>query len=271
MKRHKNISNNKYIKLIVLAVLIIATLLSVYVLRNTNNKAYNASSINQKSNYYGYGYNYGREVVNIPDEKLKNLLLDGLKKKRGWIITLYDSTYIKSEYETDIYKDEMEKIKFINLGNTEISDLTGLETAKRITSLNLSNNRIVNIEPLRELTSLTDLNLSNNKIVNIEGLRGLTNLRNLNLGGSISNVYGTIGTSNQISNIEPLSGLINLRNLDLTNNKVVNIEALRGLTNLTSLNLTSNKVVNIEPLSGLTNLTDLNLSINQIENISSLS
>ena len=225
MKRHKNIINNKYINLIVLAVVIIAALLSVYVLRNTNNKAYNASSINQKSNYYGYGYgyNYVREVVNIPDEKLKNLLLDGLKKKRGWIITLYDSTYIKSEYETDIYKDEMEKINFIILGNTEISDFTGLETAKRITSLNLSNNRIVNIEPLRELTSLTDLNLSNNKIVNIEGLRGLTNLRNLNLGGSISNVYGTIGTSNQISNIEPLSGLINLRNLDLTNNKVVNI------------------------------------------------
>ena len=244
--------NNKYIKLIVLTVAIIVTLLSMYILNNTNNKAYHVNTINQKSNYYGYGYgyNYGREVVNIPDEKLKNLLIKELRgKNTEGRIKLYDSTYEKPDYETVIYKDEMEKIQSLRLDNTGISDFTGLETAKRMTSLNLSNNKIVNIDSLRRLTNLTDLNL----------------------GGSILNNYGAAVTSNQITNIEPLSGLINLRNLDLTNNKVANIEPLRGLTNLTNLNLTSNKVVNIEPLSGLTNLTDLNLSINQIENISSLS
>ena len=56
MKNGKN--NNKNI--ILLAVLIIASIVGMYLLTNLNNKVYNAKIINQKADT--------REVVNIPDQ-----------------------------------------------------------------------------------------------------------------------------------------------------------------------------------------------------------
>ena len=70
MKNGKN--NNKNI--ILLAVLIIASIVGMYLLTNLNNKVYTAKIINQKADT--------REVVNIPDQNLKNFLLTYFKKNK---------------------------------------------------------------------------------------------------------------------------------------------------------------------------------------------
>ena len=290
MKRHKNISNNKYTKLIMLAVLIITALLSVYVLRNTNNKAYNASSINQKSNYYGY--NSVREVVNIPDQDLKNFLLKYLKKPyyerrdayNYYYLQTSNISYIKPSNETEIYKDEMEKITLIKADriNNKLTamDLTGLETAINLTNLTLYENQIENVEPLKGLTRLVFLNIHSNQIENVEPLKGLISLKELYLSrNKIKNVEPLKGLAslidlglhtNEIENIEPLKGLTNLKELSLSTNEIENIEPLRGLTRLTKLQLYNNKIENVEPLKGLTRLTELWLYDNKIENIEPL-
>ena len=72
MKGNKNTFNNKYTKIMLLALLIIASILSMYLVTNTNNKVFNAKIINQKADT--------REVVNIPDQDLKNYILKYLKK-----------------------------------------------------------------------------------------------------------------------------------------------------------------------------------------------
>ena len=264
MKGNKNIISNKYIKIMLLTLLIIASILSMYLVTNTNDKVFNAKVINQKAPILDEGTD--REVVNIPDQDLKNFLLTNLKKNKNqrglYKFELNDSNYIKPSDENEIYKDEMEKIIKLDASNVNTKetdmDLTGLEKSINLTKLNLRENKIENIEPLKGLTNLTDLDLDSNKIDNIEPLKGLTNLTDLDL------------DSNKIENIEPLKGLIRLTSLSLYNNKIENIELLRGLTSLISLGLDRNKIENIEPLKGLIRLTSLSLYNNKIENIEPL-
>ena len=242
MKGNKNKTSNKYTKIVLLALLVIASILSMYLVTNTSNKVFNAKIINQKADT--------REVVNIPNKDLKNFLLTYFKKPDNerknqydnYYLKLSNTSYIKPSTENEIYKDEMEKIlrliaNNINTKETPL-DIIGLETATNLTTLYLSNNKIENIEPLKGLTNLRDLYLGTNKIENIEPLRGLINLTSLNLG------------TNKIENIEPLRGLINLINLYLGTNKIENIEPLSRLTNLTDLFLFTNKIENMEPLRG---------------------
>ena len=262
MKGNKNRLSNKYIKIVSLALLIIVSILSMYLVTNTNNKVVNAKIINQKADK--------REVVNIPDQDLKNFLLTYFKKPDNerknqydnYYLKLSNTSYIKPSDETEIYKDEMEKIlelRVVKINTKETAMyLTGLEKATNLTSLDLNNNKIENIEPIRGLTNLTDLYLDNNKIENIEPIKGLTHLTNLGL------------NTNKIDNIEILRGLTNLTNLGLDSNKIDNIEILKGLTYLTNLRLNSNRIENIEPLRELINLTYLGLDSNKIDNIESL-
>ena len=262
MKGNKNRLSNKYIKIVSLALLIIVSILSMYLVTNTNNKVVNAKIINQKSDT--------REVVNIPDQDLKNFLLTYFKKPDNerknqydnYYLKLSNTSYIKPSDETEIYKDEMEKIlelRVVKINTKETAMyLTGLEKATNLTSLDLNNNKIENIEPIRGLTNLTDLYLDNNKIENIEPIKGLTHLTNLGL------------NTNKIDNIEILRGLTNLTYLGLDSNKIDNIEILKGLTYLTNLRLNSNRIENIEPLRELINLTYLGLDSNKIDNIESL-
>ena len=222
MKNRKN--NNKNI--ILLAVLIIASILSAYLITNTNNKVFTAKIINQKADT--------REVVNIPDKNLKNFLLTYFKKNKQermlknpsenendskTTLKLTDDDYIKPESETEIYKDEIEKIVDINIKEDidfGIKDLTGLEHAINMIRIMVNTNKreeykIESIEPLRNLPKLNVIHLNNNKISNLEPLSGMNQLYNLSF------------MNNKIENIEPLRGLINLEILNLYNNKIENI------------------------------------------------
>ena len=268
MKGNKNIISNKYTKIMLLTLLIIASILSMYLVTNTYNKVFNAKIINQKVPILDERTD--REVVNIPDQDLKNFLLTNFKKPQNErkdkynnvSLTLSDSNYIKPSYENEIYKDEMEQIVSMSPNTINIKeiamDLTGVENAVNLTELDLGNNKIENVEPLRGLTNLRSLYLSGNKIENVEPLRRLINLTSLFL------------DSNKIENVEPLNGLTNLRSLYLSSNKIENVEPLKELISLSGLRLDSNKIENIEALKELTNLTYLELDNNKIENIEAL-
>lgn len=63
-----------------------------------------------------------------------------------------------------IKKDEINEL---DLSNSNINDLTGIENFTELESLNISNNNIKNISSLEGLASLKSLNLDNNKIDDI--------------------------------------------------------------------------------------------------------
>ncbi len=134
------------------------------------------------------------------------------------------------------------------LSDNAITDITLLQNLTELTTLNLNGNTIINITVLRELTQLTTLDLSNNNITDVTPLQALTQLRVLRLGG------------NNIADITPLQGLTQLTTLDISDNTVTDITLLPTFSQLTTLHLSNNPVGDLGPLASLTRLTTLSLS-----------
>ena len=161
---------------------------------------------------------------------------------------------------TPIVSSEMETLPHLELEaiNRNISDLTGLEHAPRLTRILLNDSKISDLSPLAGLIKLTALWLEHNAITDISALAGLTNLTRLELAG------------NNISDISAVAGLANLTRLGLWGNSISDISVVAGLTELIGLWLWDNNISDISPVASLTNLTWLNLNNNLISDLSSL-
>ena len=226
----------------------------------------------------------------MPDANLRTAVLSDLKA--SGILGQAATTFTKANIANPGYTE-------VDLGEQNITDLTGLEYATSATLLSLYRNKISNISALSGLTSLTKLTLYENKISNISALSGLINLTRVELEhnniskipdlskltkltrlqlheNKISDISGVSGLTslttlflrdNQISDISALSGLTSLIWVTLSNNKISNISALSGLTSLTRLYLADNKISNLDALVKLTDLTDLWLQRNRITDI----
>ena len=109
--------------------------------------------------------------VEVKDAQLRKLLNEKLGEKLG-------TTRAANQKITDV---ELEKLTDLNLDNSNITDLTGIEAAKNLKNLSLNHNSISNLSPLSGLTSLKTLSLKENKITDISPLAGLTSLTLLNL------------------------------------------------------------------------------------------
>ena len=98
--------------------------------------------------------------VNMPDNNLRKLLNEKLS------IAL--STNRKDDQKiTDM---ELEKLTDLNLDNSNITNLTGIEAAKNLKNLSLNHNSISNLSPLARLTSLKTLSLKENAIADVSPL-----------------------------------------------------------------------------------------------------
>ena len=109
--------------------------------------------------------------VELKDTELRKLLNEKLGEKLG-------TTRATDQKITDV---ELEKLTDLNLDNSNITNLTGIEAAKNLKNLSLNRNSISNLSPLAGLTSLKNLSLKENKITDISPLTGLTSLTSLNL------------------------------------------------------------------------------------------
>ena len=87
--------------------------------------------------------------IEVKDTELRKLLNEKLGEKLG-------TTRAANQKITDV---ELEKLTDLNLDNSNITNLTGIEAAKNLKNLSLNHNSISNLNPLTGLTSLTSLNL----------------------------------------------------------------------------------------------------------------
>ncbi len=92
--------------------------------------------------------------VEVKDTELRKLLNEKLGEKLG-------TTRAADQKITDV---ELEKLTDLNLDNSNITDLTGIEAAKNLKNLSLKHNSISNLSPLAGLTSLVSLNLEDQKV-----------------------------------------------------------------------------------------------------------
>ena len=200
--------------------------------------------------------------VDIPDPKLRAAVAEAIGVSPS----------------TSIIRGWMAQLTNLLVNEANISDLTGIEFATRLTVLEAWGNRISDISPVARLTKLRQLYLRKNRISDIAPLAGLTNLEALNLwDNNVSNLSAVAGltnlevlnlNSNSISDLSPVAGLTKLSVLTLSDNNISDISVLAGLTRLSSLSLNTNSISDISPLAGLTKLKQLQLGENRISDIS---
>ena len=154
---------------------------------------------------------------------------------------------------------------FLNLSDSNISDLTGLQEIpgiQTVKDLVINDNQLTTLPTgiFNGLTDLESLTLENNLLTTLPAdiFSGLTKLEFLNLSG------------NKLETLPAgiFNGLINLGRLDLTKNqlKTLPASAFNGLTNLKKLYLSYNQLRTFPAgvFNGLTNLEYLGLNRNNL-------
>ena len=180
----KKLQNNLIILLIITLIIVGVVLVTINTLNKNETKVFTANKINQKTSEVPQN----REIVNIPDKNFKDYLLDAFKSKgHGYFKFINDEKYVKPENETEIYKDEMEKVKYFYYGNKNYLGLSGLEAATNLESFemyiyapNYENCKVENLEPLKSFKNLKKIYLFHvdledysifNKLKNLEELK----------------------------------------------------------------------------------------------------
>lgn len=138
--------------------------------------------------------------------------------------TFYEAIKIRQYGDTDVdfpsyYLEDMDEIE---LSESAINDLEGVEYCIYTVVLDLSFNRITDISLLESLDRLQELNLSNNRIIDIDALTNMDQLSNLDL------------SNNSIVDVSPLFEMEKLEYADLTGNKI----PLRQITRLREMGVT---------------------------------
>lgn len=198
-----------------------------------------------------------------------------------------DYIYTKDDNTNTIVigKEEIKKIKELELDGKDLSDLSGLDKFTELEKLVLNNNQITNISVLYSLSNLKYLDLAHNCVTNINGINNMSNLTYLNLYdnivrdlSSLENMnnlqYLNLGDNNEvnvseITNLESIGTLNNIKYFDFSrNNSKEIINYITNMQNVEFLNLQGNNIENIENISNLTNIKELYLNSNKITNIS---
>lgn len=215
------------------------------------------------------------QIVTIPDINFKTKLI---------------SLGIDTNTDGEIQESEALAVTNLNVSNSSIADLTGIESFLNLTNLNCSQNNLTNLSlnaltnltnlnagsnlittlNISALTNLTTLNLFGNSLVSID-FSNLTNLNSLGCGGSLSltsiNVNGLINLQELICEASSLSslnvsGLVNLTELRCGQNPINSLN-VSGLPSLQVLDCNTNQLSALD-LTGLTQLTQLSCAQNQI-------
>lgn len=112
----------------------------------------------------------------------------------------------------DIYKNDIRNIKELDLRNSNISNITGIEGFINLQNIDVSKNSIKDLSPLKDLNYLKKLDLSSNEIEDISVLSNFKNLTELFL------------RDNNIKDYSPSSFLYNEEAADNEDQPVVYIK-----------------------------------------------
>ncbi|HYH86098.1 MAG TPA: AAA family ATPase, partial [Pyrinomonadaceae bacterium] len=248
-------------------------LIAVGWLANTQYQRYDAQTYLKYNNYPPELYDW--------QHQLKTLVLNGPVnvQRFSWLhsnsleelsIHVQNGTNSLDGLVANLAKCRALKKLTLNLGGSQVSDLTPLTKIPKLTQLdlNLSGSQVSDLTPLSQLTNLTqlDLDLSGSQVSDLTLLSQLPALTQLDLNLSVS----------KVSDLTPLSQLPALTQLDLnlSYSKVSDLTPLSQLPKLTqlTLDLSGSEVSDLTPLSLLPALTqlDLNLSYSKVSDLTPL-
>ena len=191
------------------------------------------------------------QIVNIPDANFKAKLLQASQfnsiasNNPSQTVSTYCS--IDTNGDGQIQVSEASVIRHLDISNSNITSLEGINSFVNLISLYCGNNSLVTLD-VSSLTSLIYFSCYNNQI-SILNISGLTNLQRLYL------------SNNQINNLN-LNGYNSLFYLYCDNNLLTNLN-VNGLSSLVELNCSNNNLTSLN-LNGVNNLQSLHCSYNPI-------
>ncbi|HRQ71345.1 MAG TPA: hypothetical protein PLW78_13700, partial [bacterium] len=112
------------------------------------------------------------EIVVFPDPGLEKCVRDEIHQDSGDLLykdvsmQLFLDCVGKGVENLDGI-EKMVSLKYVELGNNKIKDVTPLGKCVNLRDLELDNNEIEDASPLKDLVNLTRLNISNNSISDI--------------------------------------------------------------------------------------------------------
>ena len=173
----------------------------------------------------------------------------------------FEHLFIKYEGEEYLTKSVISNIYSLDLSNSNMTSLDGIEMFKNTYDFNISNNHIKDLTPLTHLTNISSLDASNNEITDISALANMKTsfMYNINLSNNkikdvsaLNNVPTNYGLFLNISKNPGVTGYDKLDNiyiLDISDCDVKDVSNLKNRTNLNELYLKNNV--------GVTNLSEL--------------
>ncbi len=198
-----------------------------------------------------------------------------------------------------IMKKDLEKIRFLDIHEKNISDLegiqhlvnledlqaynnfindiTGLKGLKKLIMLRIDNNKISDLTPLSELTELKVLKLNNNKISDVKPLSLLekltvlylyeNNIKDISSLGKLTKLHIFYASGNEIRDIAIMENFDDMRDLRISENRIRDISPLRNMWHLKSLMISGNFITDISVLSKFYELENLEMARNAISDI----
>jgi hypothetical protein len=232
------------------------------------------------------------QTVSIPNANFKTKLLAA--STSNTIARNLGGSYFKIDANNDgeIQLSEAQQVSYLDVSNSNILNLTGIEAFVQLIELNCTSNYVttlntatlINLRTLRcggnELTTLdvsTNTQLINllcegNHIVSLD-IQMLANLETLNASGNeltnltLGNLDNLIYLTCQDNNLTSINapGLNSLRNVELDFNDLTSLN-LSGSSAIEDLRFHSNNLTSVD-LTSLTNLHVLDISVNPLTSI----
>jgi hypothetical protein len=224
------------------------------------------------------GFVGNAQIVNIPDANFKAKLLQAspsniIASTQTPDINGNVTTYTKIDTNNDgeIQVSEALVIKWLSVSQSNIANLTGIESFTNLQVLFCFSNQLTSLN-VSGLTNLQYL-VCNDNLLSSLNVSGLTNLQilycynnqltSLNV-SSLTNLQYLYCNYNQLPSID-VSGLTNLQYLYCSGNLLPSLN-VSGLTNLLSLGCGYNQLTSLD-LSSLTNLQGLGCDSNQLTSL----
>jgi Leucine-rich repeat (LRR) protein len=183
-----------------------------------------------------------------------------------WSVSSYNK--IDTNNDGEIQVSEALMVKWLNISNSTISNLSGIEYFSNLQALNCNGNLLAEIN-VGQLSNLQYLNCSSNNIstINFGNIISLldincqqNNLSSLNL-LVLNNLLKLSCSYNSLNNLE-LSNLNQLTSLICNNNQLTQLNLI-NLSSLQTLSCSSNQIQNLDT-SNLSSIVNIDCSSNQI-------
>ena len=193
-----------------------------------------------------------KQTIIFTDNNTYLKVVDDIKNR--YSITMEQDDTNKS---ITISQTDIERVEKIDLNNSNITNISGIEKFYNLRDLSISNNKITDISCLSQMKKLETLMAYGNTISDISPLSELVNLKYLSI------AKNKLTEENNVNNaLRNLSSLTNLKELDASHNYIKYINGLENLNKLEKLNLYNNAICDITNIGFLSNLKELKLGQN---------